>query len=382
VSAGPCGDCLRRSWLLARLGGHIERRHVERDPLRGVLALPDADLIEALAGSRAGELRRAWAGFDAAAARRGIRDASLRAACPHGGELRYPEALRRLPDAPAVVHLAGDAAAIEALDEVNGASTTGGLGGGAPGVAIVGARRASPYGLAVARSLGRGVAAAGLPVISGMALGADSAAHEGALAAGGATVAVLAGGAERPYPASKRALYRRILVAGGAAISEMPPGALVRRWAFPARNRLIAALAAVTVVVEAAERSGSLITADFADDLGRSVAAVPGRVTSPLSAGTNALLRDGAALVRDARDVLDLACGPAGPLASARADPAAVAVPAALRALRDDLACGRDTVAALVGGGRSLDDVLAGLAELELLGAVTRVAGGRYVPAA
>jgi len=378
VSAGPCGDCLRRSWLLARLGGHIERRHVERDPLRGVLALPDADLIEALAGSRAGPLRRAWSGFDAAAARVEIGEAGLRAACPHGGGLAYPAALRRLPDAPAVIHLAGDAAAVEALDEGAGASAPGPE---SPGVAIVGARRASPYGLAVARSLGRGVAAAGLPVISGMALGADSAAHEGALAAGGATVAVLAGGAERPYPASKRALHRRILASGGAALSEMPPGTVVRRWAFPARNRLIAALAAVTVVVEAAERSGSLITADFADDLGRAVAAVPGRVTSPLSAGTNALLRDGAALVRDARDVLDLACGPAGPPASARTGPVAIAVPAALRALRDELASGRDTVAALVGAGRPLEDVLDGLAELELLGAVTRAAGGRYVPA-
>jgi len=377
MSAGPCPDCLRRAWLLATLGGHIERRHSERDPLRAVLALPDRDLIEALAGSRDERVRRGYESFDAGAARRRIRAAGLRACCAHGGELRYPPRLGRLPDAPAVLHVAGEPAIVEALNDAAGDGGEAAPRSG-PAVAIVGARRASPYGLGVARSLGRGAAAAGLPVVSGMALGADSAAHEGALAAGGITVAVLAAGAERAYPASKARLHRRI-VARGAVVSELPPGTAVRRWAFPARNRLIAALSAVTVVVEAAERSGSLITAEFAADLGAAVAAVPGPVTSPLSAGTNALLRDGAAMVRDARDVLELALGGEG---AARCDAVtpAPALPPALAALRDDLARGRDTVAELVGAGRGVSEVLSGLAELELLGAAERSAGGRYVP--
>lgn len=369
MSAAPCADCLRRAWLLATLGGHIERRHSERDPLRAVLALPDHDLIEALAGSRDARVRRGYESFDADAARRRIRAAGLRACCAHGGGVPYPPRLRRLPDAPAVLHVGGEPGAVKALIDATG---------GGPAVAIVGARRASPYGLGVARSLGRGAGAAGLPVVSGMALGADSAAHEGALAAGGVTVAVLAAGAERAYPASKARLHRRIL-ARGAVVSELPPGTAVRRWAFPARNRLIAALSVVTVVVEAAERSGSLITADFAADLGAAVAAVPGPVTSPLSAGTNALLRDGAAMVRDARDVLELALGSEAAARHAAASPAP-ALPPALAALREDLARGRDTVAELVGDGHALSDVLSGLAELELLGAVERSAGGRYVP--
>jgi len=379
MSAGPCGECLRRSWLLAALGGHIERRHTQRDPLREVLALPDDALIDALAGSRAGRLRRAHSDFDAGAARRRIRAAGLRACCAHDGGISYPPALRRLPDAPAVLHVAGDLGAVAALGGAGDAVDADGSGH-APAVAIVGARRASPYGLAAARSLGRGLAGAGLPVVSGMALGVDSAAHEGTLAGGGIAVAVLAAGAERPYPPSKARLYRGIL-ARGAAVSEMPPGSAVRRWGFPARNRLIAALSAVTVVVEAAERSGSLITAEFAADLGAVVAAMPGPVTSPLSAGTNALLRDGAALVRGARDLLELAPG-VGTAASLHADEPRAPVPEALRALRDELAAGRDTVGALVGGGRPLPDVLSGLAELEVLGEITRTAGGRYVPSA
>ena len=142
-------------------------------------------------------------------------------------------------------------------------------------VAIVGARRATEYGLQQARGSGRGLAAAGLTVVSGMALGVDAAAHVGALEADGLTLAVLACGPERPYPASKRRLHARIADAG-AIIAELPPGTPPRRWCFPARNRIIAALGLATVVIEAGERSGSLITAGQAADLGREVGAVPG----------------------------------------------------------------------------------------------------------
>jgi DNA processing protein len=225
----------------------------------------------------------------------------------------------------------------------------------------------------------RGLAAAGVTVVSGMALGVDSAAHAGALEAGGRTVAVLAGGADVPYPASKRALHARIAELG-CVVSELPPGLGPHRWAFPARNRLIAALAHMTVVVEAAERSGSLITAEFAADLGREVGAVPGPVTTWRSAGANALLRDGATLVRDARDVLDAVLGVEdGRAATGSHTAARPPLEPRLHRLLDAVETGRDTVGALARHPAEVAEVVAGLTELELLGALRRVAGGRYV---
>jgi DNA processing protein len=229
----------------------------------------------------------------------------------------------------------------------------------------------------VARSLGRGLAAADVVVVSGLALGIDSAAHAGAVEVGGPTIAVLAGGADRPYPQSKARLYAAVR-RDGCVISEMPPGFGGHKWCFPARNRLIAALARVTVVVEAAERSGSLITAELARDLGRDVGAVPGRVTSPLAAGTNALLKDGAAVVRSAEDALDLACGVGAWRRRAPRDQ----VPGHLRGLLSAVAEGNETIDALVAGGHGVGEAMAGLAELEVLGHVRRVVGGRFVAAA
>jgi DNA processing protein len=259
--------------------------------------------------------------------------------------------------------VAGDPGALPAPDEV--------------AVAIVGARRATPYGLEVARTLGRGLAAARVIVISGMALGIDAAAHSGALEVGGPTIAVLAGGADRPYPRSRAPLYRRIIAEAGCAVSEMPPGFAPFKWGFPARNRIIAGLAAATIVVEAAERSGSLITAEMAQDLGRIVAAVPGPVTSRMSAGTNALLRDGAELVRDAQDALDAVFGPGTRLVAPGPDPSRLAPE--LRAVLDRFVGAPATPAALLRGGDDVDAVLAALAELELLGHLRRGPGGAYV---
>jgi DNA processing protein len=246
----------------------------------------------------------------------------------------------------------------------------------ADSVSIVGARRGTVYGLEVARSLGRSLANAGLTVVSGMALGIDSAAHAGALEGQGSTLAVLPAGAERPYPASKRALYRRV-IASGAAVSELPPGSESRRWGFPARNRIIAGVSAMTVVVEAGERSGSLITAAVAEDLGRTLGAVPGRVTSSLSVGTNGLLVRGARVIRDAGDVLDALFGAAVRTGSAygRRQP----VRDELRDLLEAIEAGHDTLGALVGCGRPVEPTLTGLAELELVGHIRREAGGRYV---
>ncbi len=173
-----------------------------------------------------------------------------------------------------------------------------------PAVAVVGARACSSYGRSVARSLGRELAAAGLVVVSGMARGIDGEVHRGALEMG-TTVAVMGCGIDRDYPAAHSELARRICERG-LIVSEYEPGIEPAPWRFPARNRIIAGLAEATVVVEARERSGALITADFALEEGRDVLAVPGEITSALSAGTNALIRLGAVPVTCGADVLEL----------------------------------------------------------------------------
>ena len=173
-----------------------------------------------------------------------------------------------------------------------------------PAAAVVGARACSPYGAQVARMLGRELARAGLVVVSGLARGIDGEAHRGALEADGATVAVLGCGIDRDYPAVHAQLARQIS-AKGVVISEYAPGVEPAPWRFPARNRIIAGLCPVTIVVEARERSGALITADFALEEGREVFACPGEITSALSAGTNELLRIGATPVTRSEDVLE-----------------------------------------------------------------------------
>ena len=202
----------------------------------------------------------------------------------------YPPLLRAIPDPPSVLWLRGEAPP-ELLER--------------PSVAIVGARACSSYGRSVARTLGRELAAAGLVVVSGMARGVDSEAHRGALDVDGITVAVLGCGIDRDYPAAHRDLASRI-AEKGLIVSEYERGVEPAPWRFPARNRIIAGLCLATVVVEARERSGALITADFALEDGREVMAVPGEITSAVSAGSNALLRLGATPVTGASDVLEV----------------------------------------------------------------------------
>jgi DNA processing protein len=201
----------------------------------------------------------------------------------------YPPLLAAIPDPPAVLWLRGDAG-VELLAR--------------PAVAVVGARACSSYGRTVARMLGRELAAAGLVIVSGLARGVDAEAHRGALDARGATVAVLGCGIDRDYPAAHRELAQRIAETG-LIVSEYEVGVEPAPWRFPARNRIIAGLCAATVVVEARERSGALITADFALEDGREVMVVPGEITSTVSAGSNALLRLGATPVTGAADVLE-----------------------------------------------------------------------------
>ena len=358
-----CDGCLRRTDLVARLAPHVERGRRDRRKLSEMLSLPDERLIDALAGDRAAAIRHAHARFDPARARERLLAVSMQAVCRH--EPQYPPRMLEADDAPAVLHVAGDVGRLAALADRD-----------APAVAVVGARRAGADGLEVARSLGRGLAAAGVTVISGMALGVDAAAHAGALEVGGPTIAVLAGGADVAYPASKRSLHRE-LVRSQAAISEMPPGSKPFRWCFPARNRTIAGLASMTIVVEATERSGSLITAELAQDLGRAVGAVPGPVTSARCAGTNALLRDGALVIRDAQDALDEALGIG--VATALGGRRPQDLDARLRALLRRVEDGRDTVSSLAATPAEAQHAIAGLAELELLGFLRRGPGGHYV---
>lgn len=199
---------------------------------------------------------------------------------------RYPELLRRTADPPQVLYVLGDPEVL-----------------GLPQVAVVGSRNPTPGGAEIARELARDLAAAGLVVTSGLALGVDGAAHQGALAARGLTVAVAGTGLDRVYPAAHRELAHRI-AAEGALVSEFPVGTPPLPEHFPRRNRIIAGLALGTLVVEAALRSGSLITARLAGEEGREVFAVPGSVRNPLARGCHVLLREGATLVESAADVL------------------------------------------------------------------------------
>jgi DNA processing protein len=239
-----------------------------------------------VAAPRDARFRRFSSEFDEAAYLRGLEPLGVRW-LPRG-DPAFPHGLAAIFDPPAGLFLRG-AAPPELLD--------------AASVAIVGARSCSPYGAHVARLLGRELAAADLVVVSGMARGVDGEAHRGALEAGGRTIAVLGCGVDRDYPAAHRDLATRIGEAG-LIVSEYAPGVEPAPWRFPARNRIIAGLAAVTVVVEARERSGALITADLALEEGREVFAVPGEITSALSAGTNRLLSLGAGPLTQAEDVL------------------------------------------------------------------------------
>lgn len=204
-------------------------------------------------------------------------------------DARFPPRLKAIFDPPRSLYLRGSGE-----PELLGQRAVG----------VVGARSCSPYGAQVARMLGRELAAAGLVVISGLARGIDGEAHRGALESGGPTVGVLGCGIDRDYPAVNASLSRR-MEDGGLVVSEYEAGVEPAPWRFPARNRIIAGLCEAVVVVEARERSGALITADFALEEGREVFAVPGEITSALSVGSNALLRLGATPLTGSGDVLD-----------------------------------------------------------------------------
>jgi DNA processing protein len=280
-------------------------------------------------------------------------------AVPWGGT-RYPGLLTPIPDAPLVVWMRGDATVFHQ-----------------PSVAIVGSRQATPYGLEAASRLAGDLAAAGALVVSGLARGVDSAAHRGALAAGGRTAAVLGSGIDVVYPPEHEDLSGAI-AAHGVVLSEWPPGTAPRAFHFPARNRIISGLSLAVVVVEAAEKSGSLITAGFALEQGRAVLAVPGNILSGRHRGCHALIRDGAAVVESAEDVLaelrTSSLRPPARDASAPEPSDALAASMQPGESYDVESLGRET-------GLSASQLLSKLLGLELRGVVRKVDGGRFVRA-
>jgi DNA protecting protein DprA len=360
-----------------RLGMALDFRARDPGRLWKTLELSDEQLIAALGGRRRAELRRRHAIAIAASDSVPERAGGVKRMCRHRAD--YPRRLREDPLAPAELHVAGGASSLQkSLDE--------------PVVAIVGARRCTDYGMEVARCLGRELAGAGVCVLGELCDGISYGALLGATQAGHAGIAVAAGGLDRCSPRLCAPLYRR-LAATGCAVSELPCGAPGRSWCELARVRIAALLAQLVVVVEAGQGSRELAGAHLASARGKTVAAVPGRITSPASCGTHDLLKAGAPLVRGPGDVLDLLCRSRPPRRPSAAQPGArgtvdrsrtgsVGIEPHLGALLRHIGEGRDTIAKLEAERDCPDALLRDLAQLELRGIVRRGDGGRYVPCA
>lgn len=356
-----CPDCLRRSWLLSLLGPYLEKVATGSVGRRSpeLLRLSNEALIEVVAPAAGKKMIARVEGLGEDWFAEQLAEADCWAICRH--DALYPHGLRDAPDAPWALIGCGDATLLEGLEPQ-------------AAVTIVGSRRATSYGRQVARDLARELGIAGLIVISGLAFGIDACAHRGALDAGATTIAVLGCGPDTSYPAAHRTLWRRVAETG-AVISELPPGSTPWRWSFPARNRVMAALAGMTVVVEAASRSGSLITADLAAELGRDLGAVPGPVTSRASAGPNDLLAGGACVVRDGQDVLDAMLGAGVRVLKRGGPPLDPELAAALVAVEGGATTADAVASALNVPGAQASTVLV---RLELLGYVAVSAVGAY----
>jgi DNA processing protein len=279
----------------------------------------------------------------------------------------YPPAIAAIVDPPPVLWLRGCLSALEP-----------------PAVAVVGSRAGSPYALAVAERLAADLTARGLVVVSGLARGVDSAAHRGALGAAGTTIAVLGSGADVVYPGEHRPLADEI-ARTGAVVSELAPGTRPLQLFFPMRNRIISGLSRAVVVIEAGQKSGSLITARCALEQGRDVLAVPGNVLSGRNRGGHALLRDGAKIVETADDILEeMGFAPAVPVEATSASQEAArrlrragAADPVLACLAPGESCDLDAIAER--SGLTVARLLPRLLELELRGLVRRAGGGRFI---
>jgi DNA processing protein len=388
---------MRRSRLLAWLSSRLDYRSKDRVRLIELLALGDEDLLRAVGGTCREELKARYAQFDPNEEIEPVE--GIEGVCRH--RRGYPRMLSSETETRPMLRVAGGVTRLGELTD-------------APVVAIVGSRWATDYGMEMAKSLGRGLAASGVTVASGLDDGIAIAAHTGALEVQRGSVAVLPGGLDTACPARRRALYARV-TAVGCAVAELPCGSRVRRWCYTARAQTLAQMAALTIVVEADEDPGELLSAQLAQALGQTVAAVPGRVTSPVSRGTHALLMADARLIRGPEDALELLYGPETSMAggserpttrrreaipmqrdgaarqenpmqsSARTRPqntkqrAQDELEPRLRVMLEQVGAGRDTPDKL-SGEHDTGEVLMALSELELMGLLARGDGGRYVP--
>ncbi|HWG09142.1 MAG TPA: DNA-processing protein DprA [Solirubrobacteraceae bacterium] len=366
--AGACAQCLRRSWLLGELSAVLDCNSRSDGRLYALLALDDAELIAALGGRRREHLRRAHAELGA---RELASTEGTTAICRH--DPRYPAGLMH-PVAPALLHVAGGRARLHALT-------------GRPVVAFPAASRASDYGLELAYGLGRGLAASGVTIEGGRGPLAQ-AALAGALAAEGATLLVVGDGLGVGGAMSRRRARER-LEHRGCTLAELPGRVRGRRWGENAAERIVVSLADVAIVVEAEETPRALAAPRLARELGKPLGACPGRVTSRASSGSHALLREGALLIRDASDVLEMlhathpaaraAAGEHSDRAAEEAERVLRGLSPRLRLVLEQVGAGVDTPGKLAAGSTEAGEVLRALGELELIGLLRRGDGGRYL---
>lgn len=362
----PAGDraclpCLRRSWLLAELGPLLDFNCRADGRLLEVLELDDERLIEAVGGRRRAELAAAHASFrrDRLAHVDGVCEL-----CRH--DTAYPPRLRA-SGAGAMLHVEGGAARLQSLSA-------------RPVVAFVGRGGASDYGTTLAAGLARSLATSGVTIAGELSGAIGPAALAGASSIEASAIGVLGGGLIAGAPARRRSLCRRV-ASVGCLVSELPCSASRRRWSAIGCERTLASLATVALVVESDDTANGLCGARIAGALGRTVAAVPGRVTSRGSRGAHALLRDGARLVTCAADVLDAICEAEGrePAAREQAPAHAELEPRLLRVL-ESVGAGCDTPGRLLAEYDDASELFGALGELELGGLLARGDGGRYVP--
>ncbi len=358
-------DDARAAWLRLALAD-LPARVRTADLLRiagdapGILAASVETLAAHMGQARARATQRALARVKPARVLRAAADAAQEVVTP--ADDAWPRtAFEGLDDPPCALYLRGRLPEADAI-----------------GVAVVGTRDATPYGLRVAREIAIGLAEAGLWIVSGFAVGVDGAAHEGALEAAGSTLAVLGCGIDFGYPLAHTDLKDDVAATGGL-LSEHPPGTPPQKWHFPRRNRLVAALSSATVVVEAPARSGALITARLALDLGREVLAVPGSVFGPGRAGCHRLLRQGAALCESAQDILEV-LGLDGAQRHALRGPPTTEPEALLWHLLDDSEA-VDAAELCRRTGLGAAEVAAALTTLELDGRVQRLPGVGFLRA-
>ncbi len=351
--------------MLAQLSVVLDYRAADEERLLALLELPDEQLIEALAGGRRAKLKAAYEG-----ALRGRATPSGGASvCRHGR--RYPERLRHVASAPLALHVSGAPARMASLLA-------------RPTIAIVGTRQATDYGMVMGRELARALARSDVTVVTAFAEGIARAVCAGVVEAREPALTVMAGGLDICRPAGQRALWQS-LRQRGCLLSELPGDVAGRRWCEPARERIIAGLCDLMVLVEAGDAFPELRVARLAERFGKPLGALPGRLTSRASRGTNELLVRGAHLIRGPEDVLELLALPVtanprtGP-GNERARGVERELETRLREVLDRVGAGEDTLARLTVDGGDPSAMMAALGELELLGLLRRGDAGRYVP--